>query len=226
MKSVTYASNYMMKSSKKFRFFTSFNCNQIWWSHFHSAFTIMHLMLATLNKACLKIHNKAIQRWGDPSTKQTSIKDKDLKTIILLNQDTFGWNEMYRQTLYSVSNITSKLPEKMGTSAPVEVGTRGTVGSLLKKEIEYFRRLEVDCCGSSVQSQRHVQDFASSGSNSWPSLRFLTMTWKRKKRRSSCGTAVRPGMCSMVEVADSHRLSEIPRFSYRNLRADMKEFEE
>ncbi|KAL3522027.1 hypothetical protein ACH5RR_014861 [Cinchona calisaya] len=126
---------------------------------------------------------------------------------------------MYRQTVYSVNNITSKFPEKMGcTSAPVEVGTRGTVGSLLKKEIEYFRRLEVDCCGSSVQSQRHVQDFPSSdSSSSWPSFRFLMMTWRRKKRRGSNG--VRQGMCSTVDVTDSQR------FSYRNLRADMKEFE-
>ncbi|XP_027088104.1 uncharacterized protein LOC113782903 [Coffea eugenioides] len=132
---------------------------------------------------------------------------------------------VYRQTIYSVSNITSKLPEQMGTGAPVEVGTRGTVGSLLKKEIEYFRRLEVDCCGSSVQPQRHVQDFTSTGIKSWPSFRFLNLTWRRKKRRGGTGSGVRPGMCSMVEVSDSHRLGEFPRFSYRNLRADMKEFE-
>lgn len=147
------------------------------------------------------------------------------RTTILLHQEAFSATAMYRQTIYSVGDMNSRFPEKMGAGTPVEVGTRGTVGSLLKKEIEYFRRLEVDSCGSSAQPQRRAQDFTSTGSNTWPSFKFLTMKWRRKKRRGSAGTSVRPGMCSMVEVAKSHRLSEISRFSYRNLRADMKEFE-
>lgn len=151
---------------------------------------------------------------------------------------------MYRQSLYSFNNINiSQIPDKkMGTTAraralaPVEVGTRGTVGSLLKKEIDYFRRLEeVDGCSTS--RPRNVPETTSnSASSSRPSFRFpslnlnLNLTawnWRRKKRRcSNGGGGVRPaGMCSIVEVADTHRLNEIPGFSYRNLRIDSKEFE-
>lgn len=114
----------------------------------------------------------------------------------------------------------------MGAIAPVEVGTRGTIGSLLKKEIEYFTRLEIDCIGSSSQRKNVQVEFPSTSANSWPNFRFLNMTyWKRKKRRGSSNstTGIRPaGICSMVEVEDSH---EIPGFSYRNLRVDSKEFD-
>lgn len=150
---------------------------------------------------------------------------------------------MYRQSPYSFNNITDK---KMSTTArarglalaPVEVGTRGTVGSLLKKEIDYFRRLEeVDgCCSTS--RPRNVPETTST-SSSRPSFRFpglslnlnlnlTTWNWRRKKRRCSNGGGggVRPaGICSIVEVADTHRLNEIPGFSYRNLRIDSNEFE-
>ncbi|KAL3519497.1 hypothetical protein ACH5RR_017646 [Cinchona calisaya] len=183
------------------------------------SFIIMLLMLSILNKACLKTTILLNQSQSNFHQRQGP------ETTILLNQEAFGGSEMYRQTIYSVGNMTSKFPEKMGTGAPVEVGTRGTVGSLLKKEIEYFRRLEVDCSGSSVQPQRHVEDFTSAGSSSWPRFRFLALTWKRKKRKGGIGAGVRPGMCSMVEVSNTHRLSEIPGFRYRNLRAEMKEYE-
>ncbi|MCD9643665.1 hypothetical protein HAX54_031299 [Datura stramonium] len=108
----------------------------------------------------------------------------------------------------------------MSTSVPVEVGTRGTVGSLLKKEIEYFRKNELDCSkgSSNNKSQKSSVVIDSGSGNSWPSFGFLTMKWKKKKRRGTGGGL--PAMCSMVEV------SEIPGFSYRNLKVDSKRFEE
>ncbi|CAI9087808.1 OLC1v1021983C1 [Oldenlandia corymbosa var. corymbosa] len=117
-------------------------------------------------------------------------------------------------------------------TAPLEVGTRGTVGSLLKKEIEYFRRLQLDCCGTcahqSHHQHRHVPEMASNASKSWTSFRFLP--WKRKKRRginvnaaSTSSGIVRPGICSMVEVVNSRRWNDAPSFGYKNLRADMEE---
>ncbi|CAK9146836.1 unnamed protein product [Ilex paraguariensis] len=120
------------------------------------------------------------------------------------------------------STITSKLPEKMSTAAPVEVGTRGTVGSLLKKELEYFRRLELDRCESSIKPERQSVDMASSGGNPWPSFGFLTVSWRRKKRR---GSAFLPRVCSAVEVAESYQMNGISKFSYRNLKADVKNCE-
>ncbi|GJR39919.1 hypothetical protein Tco_1215603, partial [Tanacetum coccineum] len=40
------------------------------------------------------------------------------------------------------------LSEKMGglDHVPIEIGARGTVGNLVMKEIEYFRRLEIGGC--------------------------------------------------------------------------------
>lgn len=117
--------------------------------------------------------------------------------------------------------MTGVLPAKMGATAPVEVGTRGTVGSLVKKEMEYFRGLELGQYGrNSGKSSKHFMDMASGGGNSWLGFGFLI--GRRKKKRSS---GFLPGICSVVEVADTHQLNGIPGFNYRNLKADAKEFE-
>ncbi|KAK6917324.1 hypothetical protein RJ641_018075 [Dillenia turbinata] len=106
----------------------------------------------------------------------------------------------------------------MAAAAPLEVGTRGTVGSLLMREIEYFRRLELDSGVSSCKPQSQIVEMASTAR--WrPIFGFLlVMTWRRKKRR---GSWFRPSTCSAIEVAESDRLNGIPGFSYRNLRADI-----
>ncbi|MCD7453223.1 hypothetical protein HAX54_020166 [Datura stramonium] len=114
--------------------------------------------------------------------------------------------------LYRGSSITSRFSDKMSTSVPVEVGTRGTVGSLLKKEIEYFRKMSWIVVKESliINPVKSSVVIDSGSGNSWPSFGFLTMKWKKKKRRGTGGGL--PAMCSMVEV------SEIPGFSYRNLK--------
>ncbi|XP_052183415.1 uncharacterized protein LOC127795650 [Diospyros lotus] len=117
----------------------------------------------------------------------------------------------------------------MAAAAPVEVGTRGTVASLVMKEIEYFRRLELDRHGScrKPQPQNHNTVEAPSGGSSTTTNRpagfsFLIMaTLRRKKRRGGGGFL--PSMCSAAEVADCHRLNGIPGFSYRNLKDDLKD---
>ena len=119
--------------------------------------------------------------------------------------------------LHKPTTITTD--EKMGTTAPVEVGTRGTVASLVMKEIEYFRGLELD-----RRPREHmVEGMGGSSrrnSNSWLSFAFVVMTWRRKKRRS--GGGLLPRMCSAVEVADMNGISG---FSYRNLKADVKKYD-
>ncbi|XP_055805229.1 uncharacterized protein LOC129874032 [Solanum dulcamara] len=128
--------------------------------------------------------------------------------------------------LYRARSITSRFSDKMSTSVPVEVGTRGTIGSLLKKEIEYFKKVELDCSKGSCnnKSQKNSVEIDSGGGNSWPSFGFLTMKWKKKKRRGTGGGL--PAMCSMVEVSESCKMNDIPGFSYRNLKVDSKRFEE
>ncbi|XP_059636084.1 uncharacterized protein LOC132278299 [Cornus florida] len=113
--------------------------------------------------------------------------------------------------------MTNKFSEEMAANTPIKVGTRGTVGSLVMKEIEYFSRLQLD-----LKPRGQIMDMASSSGNFWPSFGFLSMTWRRKKRRSG---RFLQNICSAVEVADSHRLNGVRGFNYMNLKADVKKFE-
>ncbi|XAR53778.1 hypothetical protein NMG60_11022459 [Bertholletia excelsa] len=96
----------------------------------------------------------------------------------------------------------------MAATAPLEIGTRGTMGSLVMKEIEYFRRLELE--GIRGRSNRKP----------WRSFGVLVMGWKRKKRQGS-GVPL-PSMCSTVDVSQIPRSTEMPGFSYRNLKEEAK----
>ncbi|KDP20773.1 hypothetical protein JCGZ_21244 [Jatropha curcas] len=104
----------------------------------------------------------------------------------------------------------------MAAPSPVAIGTRGTVGSLVRREIEYFTKVELDRCVSSSKSEI---DMGSSSGRSRPSFWSLRMNWKRKKRRGSSNGFL-PSICSAVEVADTNGISG---FSYRILKNDMKE---
>ncbi|KAL1805515.1 hypothetical protein DCAR_0831234 [Daucus carota subsp. sativus] len=88
----------------------------------------------------------------------------------------------------------------MSASVPTEVGTKGTVGSLVKKEMEYFRRLEFRHTGK--------KESASSEVNSCLNLHFLV---RRKQKKKSFRL---PATCSVVEVAELHGVSS---FKYKNL---------
>ncbi|XP_057962578.1 uncharacterized protein LOC131154090 [Malania oleifera] len=125
--------------------------------------------------------------------------------------------KLYQKMLYEASTAVS-FPEKMAAAAPVKIGTRGTVGSLVMKEIEYFSKLELEHRASCSRVPRPV-DVGSSSGHSRPSFWSLTMTWKRKKRRGS-GSGFLPNICSAVEVAESHRLNGVPGFNYRILKSD------
>lgn len=93
-------------------------------------------------------------------------------------------------------------------SYPVAIGTRGTVGSLIIREMEYFSRLEL---GS--------RKLASSGDFSRPKPESIISTCEKKKRGSK---RLIPSMCSMVEVAESKQPKASMGFAYRNLKADVK----
>ena len=122
-----------------------------------------------------------------------------------------------KQNMYKSSTIATKVPEEMAHT-PVEIGTRGTVGSLIMKEIEYFSQLELSCQGSSQKPQFSITDKASSSSHSRPTLGSVTATQKKKNK----GSRLLPGICSMVEVSDNNRPIGISGFSYRNLKSDLK----
>ncbi|KAA8526960.1 hypothetical protein F0562_008811 [Nyssa sinensis] len=120
--------------------------------------------------------------------------------------------------MYKSSIIAKTIPKEMATKTPVEIGSRGTVGSLIMQEIEYFSRLELGCRGSSQKPHCQITDMGST-SNPRPKLGSLIMAAKKKKRG---GRRLVPSMCSMVEVADRNPPNGIAGFSYRNLKADVK----
>ncbi|KAL8112859.1 hypothetical protein AgCh_020241 [Apium graveolens] len=85
----------------------------------------------------------------------------------------------------------------MGIPDPVKVGTRGTVGSLLRKEMEYYRQLE----RNRVMSPNNMVDKScrpSGVGKSWLSFKFLT--WKRSKKKKS--GRLLPSFCSFSKVED------------------------
>ncbi|XP_022714605.1 uncharacterized protein LOC111274269 [Durio zibethinus] len=112
----------------------------------------------------------------------------------------------------------------MAAAAPVAIGTRGTVGSLLKKEIEYFTKFELEGQGSSWKPRGQIVEMEMDCRNghSRPSFWLLITGWKRKKRRG--GSGFLPSICSATEVADKNQLYRIPGFNYRILKNDVHNF--
>lgn len=90
----------------------------------------------------------------------------------------------------------------MSASAPTEVGTKGTVGSLVKKEMEYFRRVQF--CHNGKKGSSYSEG------NSCLNLQFLI----RRKQKSKSFRLPEQLNCSVVEVADIHGVCN---FKYKNL---------
>ncbi|KAK7348477.1 hypothetical protein VNO80_23035 [Phaseolus coccineus] len=109
----------------------------------------------------------------------------------------------------------------MAAPTPVAIGTRGTIGSLVRKEIEYFSKFDL---GNSQRPQPHFVDMASNRgySTSRPSFWVLLMTGKRRKRRGS--NVFLPKMCSVAEVVESSKWNRVPGYGYRILKDDIHNF--
>ncbi|KAK6934421.1 hypothetical protein RJ641_034576 [Dillenia turbinata] len=114
--------------------------------------------------------------------------------------------------------------ENMAAKTPAEIGTRGTVGSLVMQEIEYFSRLEL---GHQVVAQKkatkcQIRESASAGGYYIPKFGSIIMTRRKKKKE---GSRLLPSICSMVEVVESNRPIGKSGFSYRNLKTDVKKLQ-
>ncbi|EHA8592081.1 hypothetical protein COCNU_contig69256200G000010 [Cocos nucifera] len=112
---------------------------------------------------------------------------------------------------------------------PVEVGTRGTIGSLVSQEIEYFRRLDLGQKEVSSQKQKKLtMDVASpSGSIRNKSGSGGTAPKKKKKMKKvvSIGGFL-PSICSAVEIANPGQTERIKEIGYKNLRKDGKKLQQ
>lgn len=107
-------------------------------------------------------------------------------------------------------------------AAPTAIGTRGTIGSLVRKEIEFFKnfntcpQLDARRGNSKENTNRFQQRDQSSRLSSW----FSGTNWRKKKRQSRGGGGrYLPSMCSAVEVSGENR---VPSFNYRILKSDEK----
>ncbi|CAL9226337.1 unnamed protein product [Arabidopsis halleri] len=108
-------------------------------------------------------------------------------------------------------------------AAPIAIGTRGTIGSLVRKEIDYFKNFTT--ChpqfdprrGDSEENTDTFQqrrERSSSRLSSW----FSKTTWRKKKRQTRGGGGkFLPSMCAAVEVSGENR---VPGFNYRILKSD------
>lgn len=125
----------------------------------------------------------------------------------------------YRLMMARTPHISGSVPHENTGAKPnlVAIGTRGTVGSLFKKEIDYFSRLELGTRSTcSSEPSRNPARSASSVKFSDPKIESTINIARKKKRGSS---RLIPNMCAMVEVVERNQISG---FTYRNLKADLK----
>lgn len=105
----------------------------------------------------------------------------------------------------------------MEETAPVDIGTRGTVGSLLQQEIEYFKRLELGQCENLEKPRAQISYMVSAGcSSSTTKSGYVTMGKKKKKKN---GGGFLPSICSALDVVNN-RQEKKTGLSYKNLKMD------
>ncbi|KAM1041386.1 hypothetical protein ACFX13_031309 [Malus domestica] len=117
--------------------------------------------------------------------------------------------------MYKSGTVVTRDTAKMAAYAPVEIGTKGTVGSLIMREIEHFSQLELSSQCSSRKAQPQLKDPVSYLK---PTFESVIKPQKKKKR----GSKLLASVCSMVEVSENNRPTSISTYSYRNLRSDGK----
>ncbi|XP_073154126.1 uncharacterized protein [Henckelia pumila] len=115
------------------------------------------------------------------------------------------------------SYVSGPVPRENKSAKPnlVAIGTRGTVGSLFKKEIDYFTR---PCSNNDQRSHDLALCSASSVKFSDPKIESTINNIARKKKKRGSNRLI-PSMCAMVEVVERNQTSG---FTYRNLKADLK----
>lgn len=102
-------------------------------------------------------------------------------------------------------HIEVQIAHIMAAKAPVEIGAKGTIGSLLMQEITHYSQSNLVC--------REIAQKPKP-------LRSETVSQKTKKRGRSKFLSV---MCSMVEVTNGKSLNGAAGFDYRDLKTDGSE---
>lgn len=109
---------------------------------------------------------------------------------------------------------------------PAEVGARGTIGSLVSQEIEYFRRLNPDHQESSSERLKTEVASASGDSKQKPGSSREAQRRRRRKKKLLVSGGFLPSMCSAVDVIDTKGKEKAGTIGYKNLRTDGKKVPE
>lgn len=100
------------------------------------------------------------------------------------------------------------------TLNPVEVGARGTIASLMSREIEYRRQMKLD--------HHFAKQKQNQANGNAPSV-------KKKKKDKQVATATNgrflPSMCSTADVAHQVKVEKMAGVRYQNLRTCAKGLE-
>ncbi|KAI0527345.1 hypothetical protein KFK09_002945 [Dendrobium nobile] len=97
-----------------------------------------------------------------------------------------------------------------GSISPIEIGTQGTIGSLLSQEIEYFKKIDTNHHRSHQKSKKVIQDMASKSTGSFNK--------KKKQSIPSNNGGFLPCICSIVEIRNAGGAG------YINLKTDCNKF--
>ncbi|KAK9051824.1 hypothetical protein SSX86_028452 [Deinandra increscens subsp. villosa] len=126
--------------------------------------------------------------------------------------------------LHLAASSTTMFQEKKEgePAALVKIGTRGTVGNLLMKEIEYYKRLE-----SQIGSDPEKKHGGSGGgSRYWWGFGLFSSKWQRIKSNYGSRYKFWPRFRMTLDAVECqhHHANKIPGFDYHKLEADTKQY--
>ncbi|CAK7338428.1 unnamed protein product [Dovyalis caffra] len=113
------------------------------------------------NTECKASHQMASLSQSNLPTKTETINQLSSSASLL---------QLNKHNMHKSSTIATRVSEGMAAQNPVQIGTRGTVGSLIMQEIKYFSQLELSCQETSQKPQRHITAAASTGNESKTTL--------------------------------------------------------
>ncbi|KAK7300110.1 hypothetical protein RJT34_10944 [Clitoria ternatea] len=127
-----------------------------------------------------------------------------------------------KQSMQNSTTLDTNSTKETAQLPPVEIGTRGTIASLIMQEIDYFSKIELNSQDKPQRNKIQITEVGSSISTSSRTTIVSTVEESTKKKRAS--SKLLPSMCSMVDVSDNGRPNGTSAFSYRNLKSDTKKF--
>ncbi|MED6156293.1 hypothetical protein PIB30_013325 [Stylosanthes scabra] len=143
------------------------------------------------------------------------------QTTLLRSEDIVVFSSVPdKQIMHNSTTIATNDSKGTAEFAPVQIGTRGTVASLIMQEIDYFSRIK------SNRSKSQITEVGSSVSTNSRATTIVSTAESMKKKRTSSSKLLLPSICSMVDVSNSNRPNgTTSSFSYRNLKSETQHFQ-